>query len=76
MVRGDPNPTELPTSAIQALLHNLSESVTQLIYILPDEIEKREQADFFDLDAAYSTPVTSTQFGPGRRRYDISKDQL
>ena len=49
---------------MQALLHNLSESVTQLIYILSDEMEKREKADFFDLDAAYSTPVTSTQFGP------------
>ena len=66
----------LPTSAIQALLHNVSESVTQLIYILSVEIEKREQADFFDLDAAYSTPVTLTQFGLGRRRYGIFKDQL
>ena len=70
-MRGDPNPTGLPTCAIQALLHNLSESVTQLIYILSDEIEKREQADFFDLDAAHSTPVTT-----GRRSYDISKDYL
>ena len=59
-------------------LHNLSESVTSsVIYILSDEMEKRE-ADVFDLDAAYSTPVPSRQFGPGQRpwRYDISKDQL
>ena len=70
-MRRDPNPTGLPTSAIQALLHSLSESVTQLIYILSDEIEKREQADFFDLDTAHSTPVTT-----GRRGYDISKDYL
>ena len=78
LVRSDPAQPDraIPTSAIQAPLHNLSESVTQLIYILSDEIEKREQADVFDLDAAHSTPVTSTQFGPGRRRYDISKDQL
>ena len=31
LMRGDPNPTGLPTSAIQALLLNLTESVTQLI---------------------------------------------
>ncbi|KAJ7388360.1 hypothetical protein OS493_038202 [Desmophyllum pertusum] len=74
--RGDPNPTGLPTNAIQAPLQNLSESVAQLINILPVEIEKREQAEVFDLDSAYSTSVTSTQSGPGRRRYDISKDQL
>ena len=28
------------------------------------------------VDAAYSAGVTSTQFGSGRKRYDISKDQL
>ena len=75
--RGDPNPTGLPTSAIQAPLQNLSESVSEMINILPVEIENREHAEVFDQDTAYSTSVTITPGpGPGRRRYDISKDQL
>ena len=73
--RGDPNPTGLPTSAIQAPLQNLSESVSEMINILPVEIENREHAEVFDQDTAYSTSVTITP-GPGRRRYDISKDRL
>ena len=74
--RGDPNPTGLPANAIQAPLRDLRESVTQPLYILSDEIEKREQESAFYVDAAYSAGVTSTHLGPGRRRYDISKDQL
>ena len=58
LVRGYPNPTKLPTNAMQAPLHNLSEFVTQLIYVLSDAIENREQADIFDLNVSYSTPVT------------------
>ena len=46
-----------------------------MINILPVEIENREHAEVFDQDTAYSTSVTITP-GPGRRRYDISKDQL
>ena len=61
---------------IQAPLRDLRESVTQLLYILSVETEKREQESAFYTDAAYSAGVTSTQLGPGRRRYDISKDQL
>ena len=41
--RGDPNPTGLPANAIQAPLRDLRESVSQLLYILSVEIEKREQ---------------------------------
>ncbi|KAK2566945.1 hypothetical protein P5673_008707 [Acropora cervicornis] len=74
--RGDPNPTGLPANAIQAPLRDLRESVTKLLYILSVEIEKREQESAFYVDAAYSAGVTSTQLGPGRRRYDISKEQL
>ena len=74
--RGDPNPTGLPANAIQAPLRDLRESVTQPLFILSVEIEKREQESAFYVDAAYSAGVTSTQCGPGRRRYDISKDQL
>ena len=74
--RGDPNPTGLPANAIQAPLRDLRVSVTQLLYILSVEIEKREQESAFYVDAAYSAAVTLTQLGPGRRRYDISKEQL
>ena len=51
-------------------------SATQLLFILSVEIEKREQESVVHMDAAYSAGLTSTQFRPGRRRYDISKDQL
>lgn len=74
--RGDPNPTGLPTNAIRAPIQNLSESVARLINISVVKIEKREQAEVFHLDAANCTSVTSTQFGPRRRRYEISKDRL
>ena len=74
LTRGDPNPTRLPANAMQAPLRDLRESVTQLLYILSVETEKREQESAFYADAAYSAGVTSTQLGPGRRRYDISKD--
>ena len=74
--RGDPNPTGLPTNAIKVPLQDLKESVCQLQLILSLEIERREQESALYVDAAYSAGVTSTQFGPGRRRYDISKDQL
>ena len=33
-------------------------------------------AENFDQGTAYSTSVTTTQFGPGRKRYGISRDQL
>ena len=58
LVRGDPNPTGLPTNVIQAPLQNFGEYVTQLIYVLSVEIEKREEAEVFDLETAYSTSVT------------------
>ena len=75
MERGDPNPTGLPATAIQVPLQNLSDCVSQLISILPTE--KSVDGGTFDADGAYSASVlSSTQSGPGRRRYDITKDQL
>ena len=74
--RGDPNPTGLPTSTLQAPLQNLNRFVAQMINMLPAEIESREQAENFDHGCAYSTPVTTMECGPGRKRYDISRDQL
>jgi len=47
-----------------------------MINMLPVEIESRTQTENSDQDIAYSTSLTTTQFGPGRRRYDISSDQL
>ena len=74
--RGDPNPTGLPTSTLQAPLQNLKQFVAQMINMLPAEVESREQAENFDQGTAYSTSVTTRKFGPGRKRYDISRDQL
>lgn len=74
--RGDPNPTGLPASSLEAPLHKLNEFVAQMIKILPAEIESRQQAENSDQGTAYSTSVTTTQFGLGRRRFDISRDQL
>ena len=76
MERGDHNPTGLPTRTLQAPLQNLNRFVAQMINMLPAEVESGEQAENFDQGAAYSTSVTATQFGPGRKRYDISRDQL
>ena len=74
--RGDHNPTGLPTSTLQAPLQNLNVFAAQMINMLPAEIESREQAENFDQGTAYSTSVTTMQFGPGRKGYDISRDQL
>ena len=52
LTRGDPNPTGLPANTIQAPLRDLRESVTQRLYILSVEIEKREQESAFYVDAA------------------------
>ena len=74
--RDDPNPTGLPASTLQAPLQKLNEFAAQMINMLPAEIESRQQAENSDQGTAYSTSVTTAQFGPGRRRFDISRDQL
>ena len=74
--RGYLNPAGLPASTSQAPLQNLHKFVAQMIDMLPAEIESREQAENFDWGTAYSTSVTTTQFGPEGKRYDISRDQL
>lgn len=76
---GDPNPTGLPKNAIQAPLQNLSESVAEMINILPTEIENREQAEEFglsdeferysditdgELDQTYAVTTVNSQGGP------------
>ena len=77
--RGDPNPAGLPTNALQAPLQNLSESVAEMINILPAEIENREQAEEFglsdeferysditdgELDQTYAVTTGNSQEGP------------
>ena len=48
----------------------------QLISLLPTMIENCN-ADFEDeLDTCYSSPLNTVSEGPGRKRFEISKDQL
>ena len=71
-----PNPTGLRTHAIQEPLQDLRDSLTQLIHTLSTLIEKSHDSDYFDnIDVAYAAP-TLIQQGAGRKRFDISKDQL
>ena len=50
--------------------------MTQLIHILSSLIEKSHDSDYFEnIDVAYAA-LTLIQQGAGRKRFDISKDQL
>jgi hypothetical protein len=75
--RGDANPTGLPSSLIQAPLQNLRQLLVQLLVSLSDLIKESKSADLYDdIDVSYSVPLDVTKKGPGRKRYDISKEQL
>lgn len=78
LASGAPNPTGIPTHAIQEPLQVLRDSLTQLINIVSSLIENSPDSDYFDnLDVAYAAPTVIQQGqGPGRKRFDISKDQL
>ena len=45
--------------------------------MLSSRIEGRNNVDFYDsLDISYSAPLDLSQTGRGRKRYEITKDQL
>ena len=75
--RGGINPTGVPSNDIQVPVENLKVSLTQLINLLSVLIENNNNTDFDDeVDVCYSAPLDTTRDGPGRKRYEISKDQL
>ena len=67
--------TGLSIDAIEGPLQNLHQSTTSLIDILAIQIEEREGLHHQSDTHSFSAPVT-TQLGPGRRRFEISRDQL
>ncbi|KAJ7392740.1 hypothetical protein OS493_010395 [Desmophyllum pertusum] len=74
---GVTNATGLPSSALRDPVQNLKLSLTQLIALLSNESESRNNADFYDaLDVSYSAPLNLAQPGRGRKRYEITKDQV
>jgi len=55
----------------------MNHSLTQLIALLSGQIESRDNADFYDaLKVSYSAPLNLAQPGRGRKRYEITKDQV
>ncbi|CAH3173071.1 unnamed protein product [Porites lobata] len=52
-------------------------SLTHITDLLSSRIEGRNNVDFYDsLDISYSAPLNLSQTGRGRKRYEITKDQL
>ncbi|XP_068680455.1 uncharacterized protein [Montipora foliosa] len=69
--------TGIPSSALQAPVQNMNHSLTQLIALLSSQIESHDNADFYDaLEVSYSAPLNLAQPGRGRKRYEITKDQV
>ena len=76
LTRDGANPTGLPSNHLRVPVEHLKLSLTQLTSLLSDMIDT-SNADFNDqLDISYSTPVETVREGPGRKRLQISKDQL
>ena len=77
LAAGITNVTGIPSSALQAPVQNMNHSLTQLITLLSSQIENRDNADFYDaLEVSYSAPLNLAQTGRGRKRYEITKDQV
>lgn len=77
VTRSDTNVTAIPSSVLQEPLQDLKRLLGQLISFLSDVISWRENADFYDeLDVSYCAPLSHEQTGRGRKRYEITKDQL
>ena len=76
LTKGNTNFTELPAEAVRVPVQKLRHLVIASINQLCAEIEKSDNIDFYDeVDTAYSTSLKATQ-GPGRKPYDILKDQV
>ncbi|CAH3173671.1 unnamed protein product [Porites lobata] len=77
MSNGLTNATGIPSNAIQVPVQHLKNSLTHIIDLLSSRIEGRNNVDFYDsLDISYSAPLDLSQTGRGRKRYEITKDQL
>ena len=77
ITNGVGNPTGISSAVLQDPVQNLKYSLTQLIALLASLIESRDNADFYDaLDISYSAPLHLSQTGRGRKRYEITKEQL
>jgi len=72
----DTNVTGITTEAVRLPIQNLRNSVMHLIKLLSAVIEQSKIVDWNDeVDTAYHAPLKSTE-GPGRKPYDISKEQV
>ena len=78
--RGGPNPTGLPSASLEVPLRDLKSELTHLIDLLCTVIDSNDNVDFEDeVDISYSAPLQSGNDASerrGRKRYEISKDQL
>jgi len=70
------NVTGIPTVAVQLPIRSLTYSLVHLIKLLSAEMEKSEKTDLNNGDDfVYCAPLQLT-VGPGRKPYDISKEQV
>ena len=77
ITNGVGNATGISSVVLQDPVQNLKHSLTQLIALLASLIESHDNADFYDaLDISYSAPMHLSQTGRGRKRYEITKEQL
>ena len=77
ITNGVGNATGISSVVLQDPVQNLKHSLTQLIALLASLIESHDNADFHDaLDISYSAPMYLSQTGRGRKRYEITKEQL
>ena len=77
MSNGCTDAAGIPSNAIQVPVQHLKNSLTYIIDLLSSRIECRNNVDFYDsLDISYSAPLDLSQTGRGRKRYEITKDQL
>ena len=77
MSNGCTDVTGIPSNGIQLPMQHLKNSLTYIIDLLSSRIECRNNVDFCDsLDISYSVPIDLSQTGRGRKRYEITKDQL
>ena len=72
--KGDPNPTRILGKIIKEPLTNLSIDVWNLILILKTATKTMELDE--SIDDSYSVPLVHSESGLGRKRYDITKEQL
>ena len=76
LTNSDINVTAIPTVSLQLPVRNLRYLLQQLIDLLFAEMEKSEKTDLpNEYDTAYGAPFKLT-IGPGRKSYDISKEQV